>query len=153
MELSGSGDLMSTRERRAFARELFLVARRWRSALDDRLKDLGLNHLRWAVLERLRETPNGVSQTTLAADAGVEPSTLVRMIDAMASDGLVERRPSRKDRRINLIHITPSAVRLLDQVEQLEAGLRRSLLDDFRDEEIAALHEVLYRLRILLEAR
>ncbi|MFZ5718666.1 MAG: MarR family winged helix-turn-helix transcriptional regulator [Pseudomonadota bacterium] len=142
---------MGTHERRAFVRELVLVARYWRSALDERLREIGLNHMRWAVLDSLRDSAGGVSQTALAAAAGVEPATLVRMIDSMTMDGLVERRPSKEDRRMNLIHMTAEATRLFDRVEQLESELRRSLLAQFRDDEISAVHEILYRLRLQME--
>lgn len=59
--------------------------------------------LAWLALE------GDLSQVDLARLSGVEPSTIVAVIDRMQRDGLIERRPCPGDRRRHLITPTKAA--------------------------------------------
>jgi len=66
-------------------------------------------------------------QADLAAELGVNPSTVLRMVDRLAAAGLVERRPNPDSRREQLVALTAPGRGLVQRVME-----RRS-------EEVAAL--------------
>ena len=78
------------------------VARRWRKLLDERLKDLGVTQARWFTLVCLPRG-GGVTQRELAHLMTIENPTLVRLLDSLEEQGLIERRHSERDRRARLL--------------------------------------------------
>ncbi|MGO4611814.1 MarR family transcriptional regulator, partial [Variovorax sp. 2RAF20] len=69
------------------------LARRWRQALDARLSSAGLSDATWAPLIHLHELGGGISQSELAAAVGLDGSSLVRLLDILVEQALIERRP------------------------------------------------------------
>ncbi|MGI2870895.1 MarR family winged helix-turn-helix transcriptional regulator [Vibrio fluvialis] len=51
----------------------------------------------------------GVKQVELAELLEIKPMSLVRVIDSLVKEGLVERRPDPKDRRAHQIYLLPAA--------------------------------------------
>jgi len=135
-----------------FARELVVVARRWRTRLDERLKVLGLTEARWAALYWLWQSPEGLSQTALAERAGVESPTLVRTLDLLCEAGLVERQACEHDRRAKVVVLTPAAMPLIRQLDALAAELRRDLMADLTPEELEVALRVMRKLRVRLDS-
>ena len=74
---------LTSRDRADFAQAISIVARRWRTRLDERLKPMNMSIARWGALYWLGQAGDGVSQAALAELAGVEPPTLVRVIDQL----------------------------------------------------------------------
>jgi MarR family transcriptional regulator for hemolysin len=134
-------------ERHEFARELVLVARRWRALADERLGHMGLSEGRWAVLHSLREAETGLSQTALAECAQIEPPTLVRLIDGLEKQGLVERRQCPKDRRVNRINLTPAALPLIENIYETLNKLRRESMAGIKEEDLHAANTLLCHLK------
>lgn len=134
-----------------FARELVVVARRWRTRLDEQLKTLGLSEARWAALYWLWQSPEGLSQTVLAERAGVESPTLVRTLDLLCEAGLVERHSCKHDRRAKTVVLTPAAMPIIKRLDALAADLRRELMADLTPEELSVSLGVLRKLRIRLD--
>jgi DNA-binding MarR family transcriptional regulator len=93
-------------------------------ALADVDDSLTLPQLRTLVV--LADRPP-TKQADLAAELGVNPSTVLRMIDRLAAAGLVERQPNPDSRREQLVGLTPPGRDLVHRVME-----RRS-------EEVAAL--------------
>ena len=50
---------------------------------------------------------------------GIDPSTMVTLIDELESAGLAKRRPHPKDRRAREVSITPKGRRLLERARKL----------------------------------
>jgi len=134
-----------------FARELVVVARRWRTRLDERLKSLGLSEARWAALYWLWQSPEGLSQTALAERAGVESPTLVRTLDLLCEAGLVERRSCPHDRRAKVVVLTPAAMPVIHQLDAVAADLRREVMVELTPEELATGLAILRKLRVRLD--
>lgn len=103
-----------------------LLARRWRRAIDAHLAAAGLTDATWVPLVHLHETGGGLTQKELAALVGIDGSSLVRLLDILTRQGLVERRVSASDARARLVHLTPLG-------EQRVAEIRTALL---RGEEV-----------------
>jgi DNA-binding MarR family transcriptional regulator len=85
---------------------------------------LTLPQLRTLVVVADRQS---MKQADLAAELGVNPSTVLRMADRLAAAGLMERRPNPASRREQLLNLTPAGFELVRRVM------------DQRSEEIAAL--------------
>lgn len=136
----------------AFSRELVVTARRWRTRLNERLKSVGLTEARWAALYWLWQSPEELSQTALADRAGVESPALVRTLDLLCKAGLVERRACAHDRRAKVVALTPAAMPLVRQLDDVAAALRAELMGDFSSEELQMALRVMHKLRARLGA-
>ena len=66
----------------------------------------------------------GVSQAELAAWLGIEPIALVRMLDKLHEEGLVERRAHPTDRRVRTLWLTPSARPVVAQILAINKAIR-----------------------------
>ena len=142
---------LSPRDRHDFAQSISVVARRWRTRLDERLKPMNMSIARWGALYWLGQAGDGVSQAHLAELAGVEPPTLVRVIDQLEAQGLVERRVSPTDRRVNLLYLTETALPLVAEIETEAEALRQELLGDLSFEEYEMAVMVMAKLRSRLD--
>jgi len=89
------------------------VARRWRKLLDERLKDLGVTQARWFTMVCLQRGGGGLTQRELARLMTIENPTLVRLLDSLEEQGLIERRPSERDRRARLLYLTNAGERFM----------------------------------------
>ena len=125
-----------------FALELGRVNRQWRKRLDERLRHTGLTQARWVVLLLLSRS-GPVPQKDLAEAVGVEGPTLVRVLDKLERQGLVERRASGADRRVKHVHLAPAAHPLLAEITTIAAALRRELLADVAAPDLHTAHQVL----------
>jgi DNA-binding MarR family transcriptional regulator len=82
-------------------RSLMRIVFKLRPALgEDLQRACGLSSTEYSVLMHLSEAPDGqLSMSALAARTSLSPSRISRVIDEMASAGLVERRPRSGDGR------------------------------------------------------
>src|SRR5450755_1288571 len=94
------------------------VSRRYVLRFEQRAREISLTLPQCKALVRL-EKNEGVSQARLAELAEVEPMTMVRILDRMQADGLLERRPDPADRRARRLYLTPRARPLLDEIWRL----------------------------------
>jgi len=91
------------------------LSRRYVLRFEARASEIALTLPQCKVLVRL-ENNEGVSQAKLAEIAEVEPMTMVRILDRMEADGLLERRPDPSDRRARCLYLTSKAKPLLEQI-------------------------------------
>jgi MarR family transcriptional regulator for hemolysin len=111
-------------------RLLFLAHRAVHDELDHRLYEHGASLWNWVLL---REAANadGASQRELAELMRIEPPTLVRQLDKLADEGLVERQPDPDDRRVVRVIVTKAGrkrlAQLHDVVHEVDAELRQIL--------------------------
>jgi len=123
------------------SRELFgawlgLTARSWRAEIDRRMASHGLTEARWLVLLRLSRAPGPLTQKALAAAVGVQGPTLVRTLDWLEAEGLIERRAAAGDRRANSIHLTDRARPSLANIQAVVDGLRAELFAGIDDADL-----------------
>lgn len=125
--------------RARFGIRFSLLARRWRRALDTRLAEAGLTATTWVPLIHLEETGGGITQKELALLVGVDGSSLVRVLDILVRDGLIERRRDEADGRARLIHLTAEGQRRVAEIrEELSRG-EEDMLADLANTEIEAM--------------
>ncbi|MEN2978137.1 MarR family transcriptional regulator [Tistrella bauzanensis] len=113
------------------------LARSWRSVLDARLAPHGLTQSRWRVLNVVSTTSRPLTQRELADRLAIEAPTLVRLLDRLEADGLVERRPDGQDRRRKVIGLGPKAAPATDAIAREIAAVRADLLGGLTDDQIA----------------
>ena len=66
----------------------------------------------------------GVSQTEVATWLDLEPIALVRMLDKLNEDGLVERRAHPTDRRVRTLWLTPTALPVVTRILAINKTIR-----------------------------
>jgi DNA-binding MarR family transcriptional regulator len=93
------------------------------------------------------EANPGLKQTELAHAAQLDRSSLVPALDKLEARGLVARRASQEDRRVNGLWLTPDGAALLKKLKQRvarhELRLARDLTAEERDMLVALLHRIL----------
>jgi MarR family transcriptional regulator, transcriptional regulator for hemolysin len=110
-----------------------------------RAREISLNLAQCKVLVRL-EKNEGVSQARLAELTEVDAMTMVRILDRMEADGLLERRPDPADRRARCLYLTPKAKPLLDQIWRMSEATRAEVFAGIGKEEREVLIDVLERI-------
>ncbi len=93
------------------------------------------------------EANPGLKQTELAHAAQLDRSSLVPALDKLEARGLVARRASQEDRRVNGLWLTPDGAALLKKLKQRvarhELRLARDLTAEERDMLVALLDRIL----------
>jgi MarR family transcriptional regulator for hemolysin len=97
-----------------------------------------MTRAKWAVLARL-DRFEGLKQAELAEMLDLQPISLTRLLDGLADNGLIERRPDPDDRRAKRLFLTPAARPLLAQLTELGEDLMETALDGLAPTDVAAL--------------
>lgn len=124
-------------------RALVVAARRWRKVANERVKDLGQTMARWETLFLVAYSDEELTQSELARLISVEGPTMVRMLDVLAKDGLIERRQSETDRRVTTNSITPKGKQVIEEIMAVTNILRADLLKDIDPQKLAVCLDVL----------
>jgi MarR family transcriptional regulator for hemolysin len=114
------------------------VARLLRTYADHEARRFGMTRAKWAVLARL-DRFEGLKQTELAEMLDLQPITLTRLLDGLADNGLIERRPDPDDRRAKRLFLTPAARPLLEQLSAVGDDLMATALAGLEASELDAL--------------
>ncbi|MGO1345051.1 transcriptional regulator SlyA [Chromohalobacter japonicus] len=126
--------------------KLSRVPRLWRAILDERLAPLELTQTRWVTLYHLSKMGDGQPQCDLARSIGVEAPSLVRTLDQLTEQGLIERRPSDEDRRTKCVYLTDKATPLLKKIETVVEQARIEMIEGLSDDDIDQLDAILTRI-------
>ncbi len=129
------------------------IGRLYAKLFERRARDLHWSLSECKVLTYLQRNA-GISQIKLAELTGVEPMSLVRILDRMEADGLIERRPDPSDRRARQLFLKDKAQRTLDQLWKLSDATRAQSLAGIKSEERQVLIDLLERIhRNLIDAQ
>ncbi|NWN92037.1 MarR family transcriptional regulator [Marinobacter adhaerens] len=112
------------------------VTRRWRKLLDERLKDLGVTQARWTTMVYLQQGGEGLTQRELAALMAIENPTLVRLLDSLEQQNLIERRACPHDRRARRLHLTDEGREFMEVLTDRANTLRDEMLAGISDEDM-----------------
>jgi MarR family transcriptional regulator, transcriptional regulator for hemolysin len=121
------------------------ASRRYVQRFEVRASELSLNLPQCKALVRL-EKNEGVSQARLAELAEVDAMTMVRILDRMEADGVLERRPDPEDRRARCLYLTAKAKPLLTQIWRLSDTTREEVFAGIGKNERDVFMSVLERL-------
>lgn len=118
-----------------------LLARRWRRLIEAHLATTGLTDATWLPLVHLDATGGGLTQKELAALVGVDGSSLVRVLDILERDGLIERRRDAADGRARLIHLTESGETRVAEIQTALKTAETAMLVDLSDADLGVMLE------------
>ena len=128
-----------------FAGQLFF--RLWRAShtrVAEALQSIGLTPALFGLLNLLG-AHEGAIQQELGSAMGIDPSTMVSLIDELERAGLAKRRPCERDRRAREVVITPKGRRTLERGRQLAAQVEDDVLQGLTTGERRELIKLLRR--------
>lgn len=142
----------TTQVRRGLGFLLQETSRLMRRRFVQRAREAGLrlNRSEASVLVHVFHAP-GISQTTLANHLDIETISVVRLIDSLQSDGLIERRPHPTDRRVRTLWLTEAAGPIVSQIQGIALSVRGQALAGIPAEQHERLFDLLSVVRTNLE--
>jgi MarR family transcriptional regulator, transcriptional regulator for hemolysin len=143
---------MSLDLKRQLVAQLVESSRILRNYIDHRAKERGTTRAQWVVLFRLR-AQEGLSQVDLADVLELQPISLVRLLDRLVEQGLLERRHDPRDRRANQLFLTEAGRQLVDELDSLRDAIATDVLDDIPDEVIASSLKTLLDIKERIKAQ
>lgn len=127
------------------------VSRSYKAACDKVAAQYELTQaVAWPIVA-ISRMGEGVRPGIIADAVGIEPSSVVRLIDQLADSGLIERRDDANDRRAKLLYLTDEGRKKVKQIETALIPLRRQLLEGLTDEELDICMHVFRTLGASLE--
>lgn len=135
-------------------RTIVLTARRWTTHADGLVRAAtGHTRARWQTLSALTFSDGPVGTLDLARRMGLRWPTLIRVLNELEAEGLVDRARDETDGRLRMIAITPQGRALVDRVLTILNPARADVLSVFSDEELVTAERLIQRLLTVLVAR
>lgn len=88
----------------------------------------------------------GISQDALAKRICVNKSNVTRHLAQLEKNGYVERKQSETDKRVILVYPTEKAYSIVEEVRGVSNEWKQYLMEDFSDDEIEMLTDMLHRM-------
>jgi DNA-binding MarR family transcriptional regulator len=111
------------------------------------LEPEGLHPRHFGVMTIVASQP-GLSQQQLHERTGIDPSSMVAVIDELEQRGLVKRQPRRDDRRVRAIVLTAEGNDTLARVRAVAAELAKEIFAPLSSEELQTLQHLLAKLAV-----
>ena len=127
------------------------VARLFRKRFEQKIRNCGLTRSQWQAIAYL-SNHEGIRQTALAHLLAIEPITLVRILDKLQEQGLIERRQNGADRRIWSLFLKDAARPLLADLQPIAEATRAEALSGLSPENCDSLVMSLERMKTNLMA-
>ena len=129
------------------SRLLVMAGRSWTTHIDNRLRaETGQSRARWQALFTIAFGPQPVTLTDLGQRLFVQWPTLVRVIEGLAADGLINRVDNPRDGRSKLVSLTPAGLAVVHKIQPTLDAERKKLLSDLDDEELEQCADLLQRM-------
>lgn len=138
--------------RERFPEALHMAAHGYRLDMDRRLKPLGLSRAAWMALATAARAETAPTQIEMADALGIEPASLVSLIDRLEKAGLVKRVQDASDRRAKRVEPTAGGNRLFGKIRHEAIASRDALLEGASAADIAAAVRLLEHVRQKAEA-
>lgn len=130
--------------------DLAKVSRKIRTLFDARVREKGLTLARARTLLKIAKGEAG-KQKQLAEELEIETATLVRLIDGLEAQGLIERREVEGDRRAKQVVLTRQGVELAEIVDRMVDEIGRDVLGGIPQKDLSVAHMVMRRMAESLE--
>ncbi|MCW2365139.1 MarR family transcriptional regulator for hemolysin [Sphingobium sp. B7D2B] len=121
-----------------FTSRLREAMRMMRVMLEEELRAEGQTRALWEALLVIVLSGGHSTQKSLANRLRIEGATLVRLLDALEADGLIERVPGLEDRRSKMIKPTSKGLALAKRLVQRSDEVRARLLDGWTEADLHA---------------
>jgi MarR family transcriptional regulator for hemolysin len=127
------------------------LSRRYVLRFEQRADAISLTLTQCKALAQLEQN-EGTSQARLAELTDVEPMTMVRILDRMETDQLIERRPDPEDRRARRLYLTDKGRPLVGEVWRLAELTRNEMFSGINKEERLLFMRVLEQMHVNVSA-
>lgn len=124
---------------------LYKSAMRLRSELDKAYENLHLIAPQCGILYLLEHTGD-MSQIALGDELGIDKTSMVKLIDGLEKNKLVERRVDTVDRRVKLVSITKKGLKQLAEVRSIKKTVEDEFLKVLTPEERKSLESIMPKL-------
>ena len=128
--------------RRSVTFRLAQAAHAYRVRAGSRLARIELHTGQESLLKALAET-DGQSMSDLAANLGVQPPTVTKMISRLAAQDYVERRASRGDGRQAMVFLTARGRRTIDGIDKVWKRVEKDAVSGIDDKDRKKLRKLL----------
>lgn len=124
-----------------------------RTALDQRLRPLGITRSQWWVMTHISRVngADALSQVELARLLDVGKVTLGGLIDRLERSGLVERCADGEDRRLKRIRMSRRGRALFQRIEEIAAEVNGESMSGISAEDEQRLVEILGKMKTNLK--
>ena len=130
---AGSEDDLKLR----FTRRVIFLARRWRNHINEALRRTGQSHARWVTLMWTHLLGGTANHRELAERIGVELPTLIRLLNRLEAEGLVERSALGGQGRAKTVRLTDQGRAVLSELNAITEQTRSSFLEGVDPERLA----------------
>ncbi len=124
-------------------RRILFLARRWKNQMDESLRATGDSHARWVTLLWVDLLAGRANIGELAEHVGVELPTLIRLLNRLEQEGLVERRALDGSNRDKTVVLTPKGKPEVVAMGQVITRTRAEFLDGVDEKRLNAALELL----------
>jgi MarR family transcriptional regulator, transcriptional regulator for hemolysin len=124
-------------------RRILFLSRRWRNDMDEALRATGASHARWITLLWVDMMDGRANIGELAEQVGVELPTLVRLLNRLEIEGLVERRALRGSNRAKTVVLTAKGKTELMAMGAVISRARAEFLKDIDEDRLTTVLELL----------
>lgn len=126
------------------SRMLVLAGRTWGTHIDNAARAAtGQSRARWQTLFVIAFGVQPVTMTDIGVRLNVQWPTLVRVLDGLEKDGLINRVDNPRDGRSRLVSITEEGMRRVAEIKPILDKERQRLLEGLSDEDLAKCGAVL----------
>ena len=113
-----------------FTRRVIFLARVWRNRMNDALRESGQSHARWITLIWVHLLGGTANHRELAERIGVELPTLIRLLNRLEAEGLVDRCSLEGGSpRAKTVRLTASGLQVLAELNDITERAREVFLD------------------------
>lgn len=112
------------------------VSRAYKAVCDKLASQFGLTQaIAWPIVA-ISRLGDGVRPGVIADAVGIEPSSVVRLIDQLVEYDLIERREDTNDRRAKLLFLTEKGKQKVEDIQTALVPMRRQLMDGLTDQQL-----------------
>ncbi|MEJ0070800.1 MAG: MarR family winged helix-turn-helix transcriptional regulator [Pseudomonadota bacterium] len=102
---------------------------------------------RFDLLAQLDRAPAGLTLSELSRRLMVSNGNMTGLVERLCAEGLIESRPQAGDRRAQRVRLTDAGKRAFDTMTPIHEAWIATMLDDLDRRDMAALYELLGRLK------
>ncbi len=121
-----------------FTRRIIFLANRWRNRMNEELRKTGQSHARWITLIWIHLLDGRANHRELAERIGVELPTLIRLLNSLEAEGLVERCPiPGRSGRAKTVRLTAAGMPVLAEMNTITERVRAVVLEGVDQSKLA----------------
>lgn len=128
---------------KVFSDELRDCCQKWRSYFAHELEASGQSVTKARALIYLTEAHKELSQKELANLLNIEEPSVVRMLDGLEKEGLIERKVAQHDKRSKHISVTTAAAPVIQQIQEIAQRVRTDGLKGISRENLQVAYDVM----------